>query len=112
MLFKKYAKKHDEIDSPKQNNCSSKNFKAIAEVHYGQHKRLENTSPDESEYSREQWLYYQQMAMINEDEENSKFKSKKWNKVYRCDPKKLWKMIDWKGCENTEKKGNVTNYSP
>ena len=42
--------------------------------------------------------------MIKEDEENSKLKSNKWNKIYRCDPKILWKMIDWKGCENTEKR--------
>ena len=82
-------KTHDEIEAPKQNNCSSKNFKAIAEVHYEQHKRLENTSPDESKYYREQWLYYQQVTMIKEEEENSKLKPEKWNKIYRCDPKKL-----------------------
>ena len=101
--LKNIRRKDIQIEAPKQNNCTSKNFKAIAEAHHAQHIRLEYTSPEESNYYKNQWLYYQQIAMIKEEEEYSKYKSKKWYKIYKNDPKEVWKMLNWKGCENTEK---------
>ena len=80
---------------PQQQNCTSDNFKAIAEAHK---YRYENLQDDQqlSEYHKKEWLFYQTIAWEKEQEEMNVTKNTKW-KVYSKEPRKLWKMIDYKG---------------
>ena len=80
---------------PEQHNCTSENFSAIAEAH---RYRFENIHGDKvsADYHRQEWLFYQSIAWEKEEEELYTTKNKQW-KIYSTDPKKLWKMIDYKG---------------
>ena len=82
---------------PTQQNCSSRNFRAIAEAHYTRYIDLIEVNNELAYHHKEEWLFYQHTAWEKEQEEISKFKGEKWNLYYKKDPKKLWNMLDWKG---------------
>ena len=44
-----------------------------------------------------EWLFYQGVAWQKEQEEIIKYKNEKWFIYNKHDPKKLWKLLDWKG---------------
>ena len=81
--------------TPQQQNCTSKNFKAIADAHK---IRFESIHNDETlaEHHRQEWLFYQSVSWEKEEEELCTAKNNKW-RLFSKDPKKLWKMIDYKG---------------
>ena len=80
--------------APHQQNCTSDNFKAIAEAHKYCYENV--LDQQRSEYHKQEWLFYQTVAWEKEQEEVNATKNTKW-KMYNKEPKKLWKMIDYKG---------------
>ena len=96
-------KQHPLQRTPTHENCNSKIFAAISEANYTCYiHHLNNNSP-RSEHYRGEWLTYQAKACQAESEELAQLKSKQWHHCYTNDPKKLWRMIDWKGVVTTDK---------
>ena len=87
-------KDHTHLPSPTQENCNSGNFVAIADAHQSEYNRLYGIDFERAAYHRTQWLYYEEMALQKETEEDSQ--EKKWREMYYKDPAALWKSIDWK----------------
>ena len=94
-------KQKREIDMskiPNSETCTSRHYKAIAEANYQCYKyhERENGNSENCMFYRERWLLYHDIANIKENEEFNIKKNSKWYNVKK-DPKKLWKLIDWKG---------------
>ena len=84
-------------------NCTSSNFKAIAEANKQQYTRCSsNDDHTAAEHYRREWLAYHEIAIRKEEEELSDAKVKRWRYLVKNDTKKLWKYIDWKGCPKTK----------
>ena len=82
---------------PTQTNCSSKNYKAIAEAHKLRYMDLENSNLTLANHHKNEWLFYQTVAWENEREELTKFRNEKWSVYAKEDPKELWTILGWKG---------------
>ena len=82
---------------PLQQNCNSENFKAIAEAHKRRYIDLDGVNSDLAFRHKVEWLFYQGVAWQKEQEEIIKYKNEKWFIYNKHDPKKLWKLLDWKG---------------
>ena len=100
---KSRIKQHPLQRTPTHENCNSKNFKAISEAKYMCYIYYSNNDTSRSEQYRDEWLLYQAKAWQAENDELAKLKSKQWRHCYTNDPKKLWRMIDWKGEITTDK---------
>ena len=85
---------HQHLPPPPQENCTSANFIAIANAHQTEYSRLYNEDPVRADHHRNQWLYYEELAIQNELKEDSA--EKKWKEMYYKDPAALWKSIGWK----------------
>ena len=88
---------HQHLPVPLQENCTSANFIAIACAHQSEYNRLYNEDSERADYHRNQWLYYEELAIQSELEEDSR--EKKWKEMYFKDPAALWKSIGWKKTE-------------
>ena len=79
-------------------NCTSRNFKAIAEINLQMYQQLMKEGRSEEEYMvyMETWIEAQRMARKHEDEEFNTRTNKRWNSC-RKDGRTLWSLIDWKG---------------
>ena len=88
---------------PNNKNCTSRNYRAIAEANFNSYKQHEadKSSPEVLTYYREKWLLYDTLTNEKENEEFNISKNSKW---YNCakDAKKQWSLIDWKGTINQE----------
>ena len=90
--------------TPTQENCSSKNFKAISDANFMCYlHHYDNKDSIRSDHYRNEWLFYQELTWKAEREELDHLKSQQWRHYYANDPKKLWQMIDWKGEISTRK---------
>ena len=92
-----YIENQHDLRIPIQQNCNSDNYKAIAEAHRKRYLDLHGTNFNLSAHHKEEWLYYQSIAWQEEQKEINKYKNEKWCAYNQQDPKKLWKMLDWKG---------------
>ena len=70
---------------PTLQNCTSRNFRAIAEAHYTRSIDLIEVNNEFAYHHKEECLFYQHTAWEKEQEEISKFKGEKWNLYYKKD---------------------------
>ena len=79
-------------------NCTSKNFKAIAQANHERYQQLMLEGKDENVYRQymETWCEAQKMARKHEEEEFNTKTNKRWNSCKK-DGRTLWSLIDWKG---------------
>ena len=76
-------------------NCTSANFKAIAEANLFAHQSLSKDGRDTTGYVNN-WIRFEDLARTAANSELNVRKNKAWrDKKY--DGKKLWEAIDWKG---------------
>ena len=90
---------HIDTDTiPNYANCTSRNFKAIAEANFScyQHHIKQNHNPADINYYRDQWILYTTLTNKKKNEEHDTQTNIKWANS-STDAKKLWRMIDWKG---------------
>ena len=80
------------------NNCTSKNFKAIAEANYERYQQLMLEGKQEDEYIQylTTWCEAQMMARKHEVKEFNTKTNLRWNSCKK-DGRTLWSLIDWKG---------------
>ena len=90
----------DDIENnlPNLRNCSSKNFKAIAEAHLYTFNVMSDIDPydDNRMVYLENWVKFQNLSRISEDKELNIRINKTW-KNSKGNSKKMWSLIDWKG---------------
>ena len=98
--LKNQIRNHHHLPVPPQENCSSANFVAIADAHQSEYNRLFNADSERADYHRNQWLYYEELAIQSELVEDSA--EKKWKEMYYKDPAALWKSIGWKKPEKVD----------
>ena len=101
-----YNRSNQNTLKPHQENCTSKNFKAIADAHKHRFESIID-NPDRANYHKQEWLFYQAVTWQKEEEELYMNKNEKW-KVCCKDPKKLWKLLDYKG----EVKSSISTCPP
>ena len=84
-------------------NCSSSNFRAIAEANLFAYQTLSKESVDTTQYL-ENWVRFENLARSAANNELNVRRNKAW-KDMKYDGKKLWETIDWNGRaeEKTEK---------
>ena len=86
-------------------NCTSKNYKAIAEINlltYEYH--IQNGTPfDQCKNYLQSWSDYDDLAHQSENKEHNTKVNTAW-KNSKNDGRKLWKLIDWDG--KAERKTN------
>ena len=92
--LKNQVRNHHHLPTPPQENCKSPNFIAIADAHQSEYNRLYNEDSERANHHRNQWLYYEELAIQSELKEDSQ--EKKWKEMYHKDPAALWKSIGWK----------------
>lgn len=81
-------------------NCSSANFKAIAEANLFAHQRLSQNGVDTTQYI-ENWMRFEKLARTTMNNELNVRRNKAWrDKQY--DGRKLWEAIDWNGKAETK----------
>ena len=86
---------------PQHKNCTSANFKAIAEANLVQYEHLRNDDNVLAEHYWDEWIRYHTIATSLEDEELRQSNTKRWKHLLEKDPRKLWKQLDWKGHPQT-----------
>ena len=101
-------RKRDDIRDPPQQNCTSENFKAIANANYAQYVRLKDADTITAENYRSEWIYYMDVGIMEEKKERAQLRNKKWAVLNNKNPKELWRLIDWKGDCNAKEE----NISP
>ena len=82
---------------PNHENCTSKNFAAIAEANFARYEQLLLDGRDEAEYNEflERWQDAQFLAINHKKSEFNTCINTNWQ---RCqNDKQLWEAIDWKG---------------
>ena len=82
---------------PNHENCTSKNFAAIAEANFARYEQLLLDGRGEAEYNEflERWQDAQFLAINHEKSEFNTRINTNWQ---RCqNGKQLWEAIDWKG---------------
>ena len=84
-----YNKNSQTNLKPHQENCTSKNFKAIAEAHKHRYENILD-NPELSDYHKQEWLFYQAVAWQKEEEELYINKNEKWKS---CSPQKVTEVI-------------------
>ena len=55
-----------------------------------------NASEDRTKRYADQWIKYEKMTNMKLNEEYNTKANKRWKDNLRCNPKRLWEMIDWK----------------
>ena len=90
-----YSNSVTNTQQPPQLNCTSKNFKAIAYAHKHRYENIVD-NPDLAEHHKQEWLFYQTVAWEREEEELHMNKNNKWKSCCK-DPKKFWRLLDYKG---------------
>ena len=85
-------------------NCSSKNFQAIADANAAYYTTLAENNDPRAPQAKELWLKYQEMVFMKEKEELEQNNCKKWKFLYNNKSKKMWELADWKKKDNKEKK--------
>ena len=96
---KSSVNKKQPLIEPPNTNCNSKNIRAISNAffHLYNHKINSNASVDEVTIAAQQWWDYNRLAIDMEKKELNTSINKKWAHCRKNDPRKMWKMIDWKG---------------
>lgn len=97
------------ISNDQYSECSSANFKAIANANHFCYQYLISTygMSSSSNYYWNQWIHFSHLARVKENEEyNCKF-NKKWHNCDKNNSKKLWQLINWK--EKPSYHGNKMN---
>ena len=97
----KANRKKNENETPQRSfniNCTSMNFKAIAEANLQRYQQLMMEGKSEAEYKEymETWCVAQKMARKHEQDEFNTKTNERWNSCKK-DGRTLWSMIDWKG---------------
>ena len=97
---KSYEKNHsNEITTtPNMQNCTAKNFKAIADANRSTYLLLSKSERPPEEYLvyLENWMAFEKLAQKSENDELNVAINSSWKNCQK-DGKKLWNMIDWKG---------------
>ena len=91
-----------------KSNCSSKNFHAIADANLQMYTKCVEDGVDE-EQTLEYLLVWQenkQYAEISEKKEYNVKENVGWKSVSKDDPRKMWKMIDYKESSQPQKRDN------
>ena len=93
----RYDKRKPE-ERPNFTNCTSKNFKAIAEINLHTYEQYIKRGAQRDEYEPylQNWIKFEDMAIRAENEELNIQCNKSWKSV-KHDSKKMWNRIDWKG---------------
>ena len=86
---------------PHHKNCSSANYKAIAEANLIRYENVRNTNVISAEHYWDEWIRYHNLATSLEDQELRQSNTKRWKHLLAKDPRKLWKQLDWKGHPQT-----------
>ena len=104
-----YKKREDQVLPDMTSNLmnNSQNFKAIAQANLSTFGILNRRGMPEDEciVYLENWVKFENMAVEAENSEINVKRNRLW-KNSKCDSKKLWAMIDWKGKaeQNTDDK--------
>ena len=85
-------------------NCTSKNMRAVCDAHMFLYKcKLRtNAPPAEIAAVATQWWQYNQLTVEMEKKEFNVTVNRKWAHCSKNDTRKMWKMIDWKGQSQKE----------
>ena len=85
-------------------NCTSKNFKAIAEINLHTYEEFVKNGIEKEVYEPylRDWIKFESMALKAENDELNIHCNKSWKSI-KHDGKKMWNRIDWKG------KGQIKN---
>ena len=95
--LKNYIAPNNPRRVPTQKNCNANNFQAIAEAHLKRYIDLTDTNIILADHHKEEWLFYQSISWQKEQEELNRYRTERWGLIHKKDPKKLWKLLDWKG---------------
>ena len=90
------------LEQPMQKNCDSKNFFAISEMYLFQYNRVKSNDIQKANEYKEEWWYYQEIAVAKKEEELNEYKAKSWRHLYKKDSRALWREIEWKPKTHTE----------
>ena len=86
---------HETILADNLQNCTSSNFRAIAEANLFTHQTLSKDGVDTTQYL-ENWMRFENLARNAANKELNVRRNKAW-KDMRYNGKKLWETIDWNG---------------
>ena len=86
-------------------NCSSRNFKAIADINLQMYQQLMKEGRSEAEYTvyMETWIEAQRMAEKHEEQEFNTRKNKRWNSCKK-DGRTLWSSTGKEKVLNTRRR--------
>ena len=98
-------------EHPNLNNCTSKNFKAIAEMNLHTYDQFVKQGKERHLYEPYllNWMKFEGLASKAENDELNIQCNKSW-KSAKQDSKKMWNLIDWKG-KGQINKNDVINES-
>ena len=109
---KNSSKRSSRVTIPvEKSNCSSKNFLAIAEANLHMYSRCieDNESEEKTMQYLMIWRENLQYANIMEEKEYNTKKNNSWQRVAKDDPRKMWKLIDYKDKETKRKQEEKIN---
>ena len=90
-------------------NCSSKNFHAIADANLSMYTKCVENGVDDEQTMK--YLYvWQENKQLAESSEKKEYNLKKnvgWKSVSKDDPRKMWKMIDYKNGSLSQQRENA-----
>ena len=110
---KSITKRKIKVNIPESRaNCSSKNFHAIAEANLKMYtKCVEDSAAEDTTLSYLlAWQENKIFAETSEEKEYNIRKNATWKQVSKSDPRKMWKMIDYKN--DAQKKREPTISPP
>ena len=113
------TKKNDrrKVNILSNENCTSKNYHAIANANFLRYEQLLLEGKDECEYRiyRDTWIEANDLANKYEDQEYNTQANETWTNNAKNDGRKLWETIDWTGKSVKRKQeeippGTITRY--
>ena len=80
-------------------NCTSKNYYAIANANFLRYEHLMLEGKPEEDYKiyRDTWLEADTLACKHENQEYNIHTNEKWKNCKKNDGRRLWDAVDWKG---------------
>ena len=84
---------------PNHENCTAKNFKAIADVNFKmyEHSIHEGAEPQVYQEYLKTWQHAEEKAHLSTKKDFDSKVNENWIMKIKGDAKKMWQSIDWKG---------------
>ena len=80
-------------------NCNSKNYRAIAQTNFLHYQRLLEEGYMEEDFKtyRDTWIEAERLCKIYEEREFNTRVNERWKSCAKNDPRKMWELVDWQG---------------